>query len=112
METVFHLAAGDPDEWRHAFDSVENLLADEHTQADAVLVVTGNAAYAVVESSPVADAVRELLTEGVEICACSTALGNRGIDPETLVAGVDIVESGVGELTRRQGSGAAYVNVP
>lgn len=74
METVFHLAAGDPDEWRHAFDTVETLLADEHTQADAVLVVTDNAAYAVVESSPGADAVRE--------------------------------------LTRRQGSGAAYVTVP
>lgn len=93
------------------FESVENLLGDEETQSDPV-VVTGNAVYAVVDSAPVANAVRDLFTGGVEIVACSNALDNREIDPEELVADVDVAESGVGELTRRQAAGGAYVKVP
>lgn len=112
METLFHLSAGDPDEWRHALQSVETLLADEETDAEPTVVVTGNAAYAVLGSAPIAETVRELLTEGAGIVACSNALGKRGINPENLVAGVDIADSGVGELTRRQANGAAYVKVP
>ena len=76
------------------------------------MVVSATAVYAVVGDAPVADEVRELLADGVDFLACSNALGARGINPENLVAGVDLVESGVGALTPRQADGAAYVKVP
>lgn len=111
METLFHLTDGDPDAWRVAFRSVETLHQDPEIDPQPV-VVSATAVYAVVAHAPVADEVRELLTDGVEFLACSNALGKRGIDPEDLVAGVDLVESGVGALTRHQVDGAAYVKVP
>lgn len=112
METVFHLSAGDAADWNRAIASVSNFLDDDRVDAEPVLVVNGNAAYAVVEASPVDDDIRDLLTSGVEVCVCENSLAARDINPKNLIAGVDIVSSGVGEVTRRQAGGAAYVEVP
>lgn len=112
METVFHLSAGDASEWNRAIANVSNFLDDDQVDADPVLVTNGNAAYAVVETSPAADDIRDLLTSGVEVCVCENSLAARDINPKNLIAGVDIVSSGVGEVTRRQADGAAYIKVP
>ncbi|MFB6096236.1 MAG: DsrE family protein [Haloferacaceae archaeon] len=112
METAFHLSAGDVSDWRAALANVVNFLDDDQVDADPVLVTNGNAAYAVLESSPVADGVRDLLTDGAEVCVCEYSLASRDLDPDDLIAGVEIVSSGVGEVTRRQADGAAYVKLP
>lgn len=80
METLFHLTDGDPDAWRVAFRSVETLHQDPEIDPQPV-VVSATAVYAVVAHAPVADEVRELLTDGVEFLACSNALGSAESTP-------------------------------
>lgn len=112
METAFHLSAGDVGDWRAALANVVNFLDDDEVDAEPVLVTNGHAAYAVVAASPVADGIRDLLSDGAAVCVCRYSLASRDIDPQALIDGVDIVSSGVGEVTRRQAAGAAYVKLP
>lgn len=112
METVFHLSSGDPDEQSHALANVANLLADGTVDVDVAMVVNGDGAFALLEHEPTATQVRDLIEDGVDVCVCSNSLEARDLAEPELVDGVDVVSSGVGELTRRQASGAAYVKVP
>ncbi|QKQ98300.1 hypothetical protein GKQ38_02090 [Candidatus Nanohaloarchaea archaeon] len=53
--------------------------------------------------------IQDLLDQGVEVKACSNSLESRNITEEDLIEGVSPVSSGVGELTRLQDNGYAYV---
>ena len=124
MRTALHCAAGDVDDQRHALANARNLLADDTVDLDALVVVfNGDGVDAVRADSPVADDVRGLLTRtpeetdaadatSIEVCACGNSLASREIPADALVDGVETVSSGVGELTRRQGDGHAYLKVP
>lgn len=55
---------------------------------------------------------RELhLSASVEIGVCNNALSGAAIDAEALPEFVEILSSGVGELTRRQSDGFAYIRL-
>ncbi|MFC7070795.1 DsrE family protein [Halobaculum lipolyticum] len=124
MRTVLHCSAGAPDAQRHALANAANLLADETVALSAVAVVfNGDGVEAVRADSSVADDVRGLLARtpeetnaadapSIEVCACGNSLAGRDIPADELVYGVDVVSSGVGELTRRQADGYAYVKAP
>ena len=129
MHTVFHVSAVDA--YRTAEPKVRNLLDDETVDIDAVAVV--------IDSSEVIDAAAgaesattDALTDlGAAVKLCSNAA--RGVDgsfapvrqPEppnggsgdadagkdAFGDGVEFVSSGVGELTRLQGSGWAYIRL-
>ncbi|WP_224268806.1 DsrE family protein [Haloprofundus salinisoli] len=113
MRTVFHLSSGDENDHAHALANVENLLDDESVDTDHVaLVVNGDAIYLLTESSAAPDRIATLADCGVDFCACGNAMETRDISTEDLLAGVERVSSGVGELTRRQADGYAYLKVP
>lgn len=108
MRTVFHHSARD--EHEHVLANVENLLADGSLDVAGLAVVTNaDGVHLLRTDGDHAERVRDLLDEDVEFVACENSLDSRDIDPADLVDGVETARSGVGELTRRQGRGYAYV---
>lgn len=112
MKTVFHLTSGDVGDWKHALGNVNNLLDDETVETEEVaLLVNGDAIHLFAEGSPLAEDVRAL-GDDVRCLGCRNSLTGRDIPESKLLANVDSVPSGVGELTRLQSDGYAYLKVP
>lgn len=113
MNTVLHLSSGDESDWRHALANAENLLDDETVDLDSpVLVVNGDAVELLLADSKYTDRIELLLDQGIEFFACGNSLRGRSIDPEGLLPGVEVASSAMGELTRKQDAGYAYIKVP
>ena len=113
MRTVFHCSSGRVDDWRHALANVESLLDDDTVGLDGVtLLLNGDAVYLATESSPGASRLSDLLDREVRVRVCRNSLDSRPAAADQLVSGVETVPSGVGELTKRQAAGDAYLKVP
>lgn len=107
MRTVFHHS--DSDEHEHVLANVGTLLDDDSLETRSVVVVANADGVRLLRADgDHTDRVRDLLEE-VEFVACENSLDNRGIDADDLVEGVETVATGVGELTRLQGRGYAYI---
>lgn len=106
MNAVFHASTEKPGVLRN----VGNLLDDETLELEAVaLVAHGGGLDLVVKTGDHAEQVGELLERGVDVAACANTMRNNGLDETDLVDGVRGVSSGVGELTRLQHRGFAYL---
>ncbi|KAB1194018.1 hypothetical protein GJR96_11455 [Haloferax sp. MBLA0076] len=113
MNVVFHLSSGTESEVRHALANVSNLRDDETVETESVtLLANGDAVSYFLGESPVADRIESLLGDGVRCRVCQNSLDTRNIDAASLVAGAEVVPSGVGELVTRQAAGDAYLKVP
>ena len=110
MRTVFHLIAGDAEDQQTTLVLAENLTKDETVEMDDIAVVAqADGIVPLTADGEGADDVRSLIGEGVSFKACSNTLEMKGIDESDLVDGVETVSSGVGELTRLQDDGYAYI---
>lgn len=110
--TVFHVPESDEGYAERAFGNAANLLADDtvEVEVEAVVVANGDGIAHLLADAPTADRIRELLEAGVDVCACANTIRKRDeIAESDLVDGVDVVSSGMAELTRRQSDGYAYV---
>ena len=108
MQTVFHHARREQAEAILA--NAANLLGDDSVDVeDAALVANADAVYTLTGNSGQSDRVRELLDDGVRFVACANSMASRDIDASELLAGVETAPAGVGELTRLQDAGYAYV---
>ena len=109
MQTVFHHARRG--EAESVLANVENLLDYDTEEVETVAVVANSdAVYTFTKDSEHADHVRKLAeSDGVEFLACSNSLDSRGVSTDDLVTGVDTVPAGVGEVSRLQYEGYAYV---
>ena len=109
MRTVFHVS--DAEAYRTAERKVSNLLDDGSVEIDAVAVVVDSGAVIAALDSNLADATDGLTGMGATVKLCSNAA--RGVDAEAAAepAGVELVPSGVGELTRLQTEGWAYIRL-
>ncbi|WP_435359135.1 DsrE family protein [Haloarchaeobius sp. DFWS5] len=114
MSTVFHFAKP-PEEQNHAVANVANLLADESTDVEeVVLVANGKGIYLLTEGeSNQAEKVRELISKGVSFRVCENSMEALDVSESDLIAGVETVPAGVGELTKLQArDGYAYIETP
>ncbi|WP_458205387.1 DsrE family protein [Haladaptatus sp. NG-SE-30] len=111
MNTVFHVST--PEAAELAIPKVENLLADETIELESVAVLFdfGEAIAKLERDSDIADDVRTLLDRPVEYKVCSNAIRHPAVDESNLVSGVEVVSSGVGELTRLQTQDYAYIRL-
>ncbi len=111
MKTVFHVST--PDDVRVVVAKVRNLLADETIEMASVAVVLdrGEAIARLHNGSDLADDLRDLLDRNVALKACRNAAQHPAVSESDLLAGVEVVSSGVGELTRLQGAGYAYIRL-
>jgi len=79
---------------------------DDHTRDSDITVVCNSGGVTQLDASVPTAAVREVTDAEVRVCACQNSLRGDADQPE-LRAGVEIVLTAVGELTRRQVAGDA-----
>lgn len=110
MRTVFHVSS--PGALAIASPKVRNLLADESVELDRVSVVIDDreTIETLGEHRDVAAALGSL-PDLVGVRVCNNALSGTGVDAEALPEFAETVESGVGELTRLQSRGFAYIRL-
>jgi hypothetical protein len=111
MRTVFHVTSSDPERQSRALMSVANLLRDDTVEVDTVTVVANAGAVRMLTEGPHADRVRTLSQAGVEFRACSNSVERVGFAPSELLAPVETVTSGVGEVARLQETGYGYIRL-
>ena len=109
--TVFHLASGDGDKQELVLTLAENLTKDDTIDMDDVAVLAQAEGIEPVKSDGEGnDHVRSLIDNGVSIKVCSNTMEMFDLEEADLVNGVETVSSGVGELTRLQKDGYAYIS--
>jgi intracellular sulfur oxidation DsrE/DsrF family protein len=109
-KTVFHLIGGSADEQDLALTLAENLAADDSIEMDDIAVLAqAEGIDPVTADGEESDRVRALVEDGVSVKACSNTLDMFDLAETDLVDGVETVSSGVGELTRLQNDGYAYI---
>lgn len=64
------------------------------------------------ETAEYPDIVEMLLDDGLSLRACGNALASMDATDDDLLAGVEIVPSGSGELARLEDEGFGYVKAP
>lgn len=124
MRIVMHCSAGSSADQRRALANAANLLGDSTADVDAlVFVLNGDGVSAARADGPVADDVRGLVARTpedandpdapkVEVCVCGNSLATRAVPEDSLVYGVQVVSSGMGEISRREADGYGYIRVP
>jgi intracellular sulfur oxidation DsrE/DsrF family protein len=109
VNTVFHCSTTDSLSITDA--KVSNLLGDETVEIDAVAVVVDSPTVIDAAAGSHRETVAAILDAGAEFCVCSNALRGATSSLADLPDGTEKVSSGVGELTRRQNRGAAYIRL-
>ena len=108
---VFHL--NEPSKVRVAqvFRNIDNLLDDmSENNVEVKLVANGDGVKALVKGPDShAEHVGRLAARGVLFAVCAHSLSQLEIVRDTLLAPVEVVSSGVGELVKKQVEGWAYI---
>lgn len=114
MNTVFHFSESGESNQKHALNNVANLLSTDMVEMEnTVLVANGAGIYLLsAERSNFPDRVRSLLEEGASFRACANSMEALDVAESDLIDGVEAVPAGVGELTRLQAEGYAYIETP
>jgi intracellular sulfur oxidation DsrE/DsrF family protein len=109
-QTVFHLIEGGSDEQDIVLTLAENLTQDDTIDMDDVAVLAqAEGIDPVTADGEKSDRVESLIESGVSVKACSNTLEMFDLSEADLVDGVEVVSSGVGELTRLHNDGYAYI---
>lgn len=112
MEAVIHLTDPGPEHWRRA-KARAYLLNDPETDVDRVtLIAELDAATLVIEGADSAEAIDELLDDGVRVTTNRTCLENRDIPIDAAIDGVEILENSTLEMVQLQNAGAGLVKIP
>jgi intracellular sulfur oxidation DsrE/DsrF family protein len=108
--TVFHVST--PHSLETVVHKARNLLADETVDVERIRIVVddGETIAEFGRNEPVTSALASL-PEAVEIAICRNALSGSPVETVTEPERVEVVTSGVGELTRLQRDGAAYIRL-
>lgn len=110
-QAVFHLISGDSDEQELTLTLAENLTKDDSIDMEDVAVLAQAEGIEPVKANGNgSDQVQSLINDGVSFKACSNTLEMFDLNEADLIDGVETVSSGVGELTRLQKDGYAYIH--
>lgn len=107
MRTVFHVSTADQLSYVDA--KVRNLLADETVAVDHVAVVLDSPDAIDAAAGRLREQAESVLADGGDFEICSNASRGATCSMGDLPGGVEQVSSGVGELTRLQDEGYAYI---
>jgi uncharacterized protein len=106
---VVQLADGGEEKAVGVMRNVENLLGALGPDWSIELVAHGHGLSALCADSAVSDQVRGAIARGVRFAACANTMQREGVTREALLAGVDVVDSGLAHLAVRQREGWSYV---
>lgn len=110
MKTVFHVT--EETRVQGAVNGAVNLLLDKTVDSEEVVIVAnGGAVRGFMVSGRMEEFALKALEKGIKLRVCNNSLLGLRIDRSRLIDGVEIVSSGVGELTRLQSTGFAYIRI-
>lgn len=107
MRTVFHVST--EEQLSYVDAKVQNLLADQTVDIKHVAVVLDAPGPIDAAAGPLRDKAETVVEAGGDFEICSNAARGAINSTEDLPDGVEQVSSGVGELTRLQSQGYAYI---
>lgn len=112
-KTIFHFE--DDRKTEKLLNNVMNLLDDmEEVNEEITIEVLVNADAVDVfkkENKDNQEVLKKLIQQGVTISVCQNSLMARDISENSLLEDIRIVRSGVGQLTRKQQDGWAYIKI-
>lgn len=112
-KTIFHFE--DDRKTEKLLNNVMNLLDDmEEVNEEISIEVLANADAVDVfkkENKDNQEVLKKLIQQGVTISVCQNSLMARDISENSLLEDIRIVRSGVGQLTRKQQDGWAYIKI-
>jgi len=119
-KVLFHVSDGRPEHLRNALDEVESLMQyyrKSHQRARVEVVANGDGLNLLLSGiSPYAERVRRMQKEypGLKFVACQNTIDrirHEGGLNVKLLPGVEVTDSGVAQIMRRQHEGWAYIQV-
>lgn len=108
VDTVFLLPESDPAYAERVCRNARNLFADGTVTGEVAVVCNAGGIDHVRSDTPSRDTMTAAIAAGVTVLACRNSLDDDG-DESTLLDGVSVVPTAMGELARRQAAGAAYI---
>lgn len=110
MKAVFHHSNDDPELHDRIIGNITNLLDDETIDLNEVALVANSGGLSLLlKDSDRQEQVKALLDREVNFKQCRNTIHGTNITSEDLIDGVELIPSGVGELTRLQNEGYAYI---
>lgn len=110
-KVIFHL--NEKEKVETACRNIENLLNDIQSSDEKIEVELLVNAAAVnsfkKDDKENHEAIKSILKRGVKIAICNNTLNGLKLSKEDLLKDLVLVTSGVGELTRKQNDGWAYI---
>ena len=91
-----------------AFENLITDLGEDNLQIEVVAIAEGVNALLKHPNSHT-DQIISLAAKGVYFTVCSIAVCQVGLSRDKLLAPIDIVPSGIGELVKRQNQGWVYI---
>ncbi len=112
MNVVFHLNSSEADKKSELLANMENLQKDDRVEIEQIKAVLNSGAITMAfKSSEASKFIEECRDNGVEFKICGNSLENAGKTEDDLVEGLEVVESGVGELNILEEQGYNYIKV-
>ena len=113
MKTVIHLTDGASEHQDLVVRYVTGLLSDDALNNDGIAVVASGSGLSVVSTeSTEADQIADRIEQGARFAACGASMHGQGMNEDDLLPSIDVVETSVGELSRLQADGYAYIKAP
>lgn len=101
---------GDADAQDRVLTLAGNLAEDDTVDMDRIVVLAQAEGIDPLTTGGHAESeVRSLIDQGVSFAACSNTMEMMDLEESDLHDGIEVVSSGVGELTRLQADGYAYI---
>ena len=111
-KAVFHVDQKDGQVFNLALNNVINLLnAIPGQEYDLIVLLNGPAVglMARKEAFSFLERIQGLLAQGVRFQVCENALKNLEINPDSLIAGCQLIPAGIVGLIELQNQGFAYI---
>jgi len=108
---VFEMTTDDHDQWQSVLNNVDNIRKALGPDKTDVEVVAHGSGLSMLLATNTADRARmeELSHAGVVFAACENTMKKKHVAKEDLLPFAMTVDSGVGELVRKQEAGWAYL---
>jgi len=110
---IFHIDGGDEATIKKTLNNVENLLHDPRFKGKRLRIelLANSKGFAVyVKNNGFEKRLKELKAHGVILSQCANTLHELHVDRGDLYGFINIVPSGMGEITIRESQGWAYIH--
>ncbi len=116
-QVVFEVTSDGPEKWQGALRNVENAHKSLGAKAGKLVVVTHGKGLGLLiaknaaEHPEMKEKLAKLHADGVVFAACENTMRRDKIEKKDLIEQATTVDSGVGEVIRKQGDGFSYIKI-